>query len=257
MLSEDNNLLMGAETARERQRRTELEAAEITGSRFSYTTRLIGAFAATGAVVTLVLLSVLMFVWDAQFKSYTSDNIQELASVAAQRIGEAYEEAGSFTKEVVGQAADTNSAYPTVGVQLTDAAGDVLYDDAVTHPVSPDGLYATAREASDAEIAVSFDLETVHDLGIVAYDPGFIIIKKRIRPSFGHQGAHVQGLHQQNYPAGAAPGHPQPDGYGIAGIRFGRKAEQGGLIAENGGKQVGRNGHRGSSFHGNDSQSIA
>ncbi|NTU88802.1 MAG: hypothetical protein HGA54_02695, partial [Actinobacteria bacterium] len=78
-----------SETARQRRQRQTRESGEETKpTRFSYATRLTGAFALTAAMTALIAASILAFVWEDQFQEYTRQNMEILADKTAQQIEE-------------------------------------------------------------------------------------------------------------------------------------------------------------------------
>jgi len=95
-----------------------------------YSTRMTLSFALTAVMTAAVLVVVLACVWEDQFKAYTRQNMQDLAQSTANAISEAYDIAGDWTQEVLANASSASAASSDVGVQVLNADGDVLYDDA-------------------------------------------------------------------------------------------------------------------------------
>lgn len=95
-----------------------------------YATSLTFGFALTAVMTALVLAVVLAVVWEGQFKAYTRQNLQAVADLAAATLAEEYREDGTFTRADAIRAAAAASVSSDIVVQITDADGTVVYDDA-------------------------------------------------------------------------------------------------------------------------------
>ncbi len=95
-----------------------------------YSTRMTLSFALTAVMTAVVLVIVLAYVWENQFKAYTRQNMQDLAQSTANAISEGYDIAGGWTQEVLANASSASAASSDVGVQVLNADGEVIYDDA-------------------------------------------------------------------------------------------------------------------------------
>ena len=94
----------------------------------SYASRMSLAFALTSLMTVVILVCVVSVVWGGVFSDYTRANIEEIASLTAKRLADAYDEDGEWTVEFLASVADTNLA-GDIGLQVMDAEGTVLYDD--------------------------------------------------------------------------------------------------------------------------------
>ena len=82
------------------------------------------------AVVTaVVMMVVLAFVWEGQFRGYTRENMQRLAESTAGTLSVEYQQYGKWTDEALEYARLASSASSDVGVQVIDEKGRVIYDD--------------------------------------------------------------------------------------------------------------------------------
>ena len=94
----------------------------------SYATRVSGAFALIAAMTALILVGVLAVVWENQFQSYTRENMQSLARTTASTIGARYDEDGAWNTRVLTPAINASSFSKSIGVQVLDSNGRVMYD---------------------------------------------------------------------------------------------------------------------------------
>ena len=103
-----------------------------------YATSLTFAFALTAIMTALVLVAVLGVVWEGQFVAYTRRNMQAIATSTAQTISDLYAAEGEFTESVISAAESASSVSSDIVVQVTDAEGNILYDDTwATGDVAP------------------------------------------------------------------------------------------------------------------------
>ncbi|MGN0055366.1 MAG: ATP-binding protein [Atopobiaceae bacterium] len=108
-------------------------------SRMTYAGRMTLAFACTAIMTVLILVCVLAIVWTNQFQSYTRENMQRTAQGMAESLSQAYEASGGWTDESIETVREYAQTMDDVGVQLKDAAGDVLYDDARVAQIQTQG----------------------------------------------------------------------------------------------------------------------
>ena len=119
-----------SETARQRrQRQTRENGQDLKPTRFSYATRLTGAFALTAAMTALIAASILAFVWEDQFQQYTRQNMEILADRTAQQIEQVYADEGGFTPAVLGKVSAASAISSDVAIQVLNADNRVVYDD--------------------------------------------------------------------------------------------------------------------------------
>lgn len=98
-------------------------------SSMKYATRVTIAFALIAAMTTVVAIGVVSFVWSQHFQSYTRENIQSVADIAADRLALRYEtDNGTFTSEAFESVSNSIGVYSGLGIQVVDAHDGVLYD---------------------------------------------------------------------------------------------------------------------------------
>lgn len=103
------------------------------GSGLSYTARVTLAFAMISVMTALVAFGVLSFVWEQHFQTYTRENMQRVADTTAQSIASRYEtDDGQWYGGALGPASSVHGLNASLGVQVVDAQGSVLYDDSRT-----------------------------------------------------------------------------------------------------------------------------
>ena len=93
-----------------------------------YTTRMTITFALVAAMTALVAFGVLSYVWEQHFQTYTRENMQRIATTTAQNIGASYERTGGWYNGALNEAAAASGFSGGLGVQVTDADGEILYD---------------------------------------------------------------------------------------------------------------------------------
>lgn len=97
----------------------------------SYTTRVTMAFALIAGMTVLVAVGVLSFVWEQHFQSYTRENVQITAEVAATRLSRVYNSEQSWNETVVQEARVISESHASLGMVVTDARGRVVFDSTV------------------------------------------------------------------------------------------------------------------------------
>ena len=102
------------------------------GSGFSYASRLTLAFAMISIMTTLLAFGVLSYVWEQHFQTYTRENMQRIADTTATSIGVRYRESGQWYGGALAPASSVHDMNNSVGVQVVDSSGNVLYDDSLT-----------------------------------------------------------------------------------------------------------------------------
>ena len=120
-----------------------------------YSRSLTFAFALTAIMTALVLVAVLGVVWEGQFMAYTRRNMQSIATSTAQAISSLYATEGELNEDVVSAAESASSISSDIVVQVTDADGNILYDDtwatadasSATGKAPEGSAVPTAREA--------------------------------------------------------------------------------------------------------------
>lgn len=90
-------------------------------SNLSYATRMTLAFAFIAALTALVAIGMLSFVWDRHFKTYTTENIQTVATQTAREVAKGYEESRSWLSEKTTNPAWYASTYYNTRVQIFKA----------------------------------------------------------------------------------------------------------------------------------------
>lgn len=105
-------------------------------SSMNMATRLSVMFGLIAAMTAVVAFLVLSISWEQHFQDYTRENLQETATTIAERLAEAYEEDGKWTKGAVEPASYVSVVYPGTGVMVVDRYGHQLYDSTAEEDVS-------------------------------------------------------------------------------------------------------------------------
>lgn len=87
-------------------------------SGLSYSTRLTASFAAIAALTALVSIGVLSFVWDQHFKTYTTDNMQAVATWTASEVAKEYKKTGDWNSDNISSPGKYTSTYYNTRVQI-------------------------------------------------------------------------------------------------------------------------------------------
>lgn len=115
----------------------------------SYGMRMALSFALTSFMTVLVLVCVVTVVWGGAFSDYTRANVVEIAQITAQKIAAGYEERGGWFTGDLASIAESNLVSDDIGMQVVDAAGNVVYDD--TWPAA--SLAAEIKREQEREAA--------------------------------------------------------------------------------------------------------
>ena len=115
----------------------------------SYGLRMALSFALTSFMTVLVLVCVVTVVWGGAFSDYTRANVVEIAQITAQKIAAGYEERGGWFTGDLASIAESNLVSDDIGMQVVDAAGNVVYDD--TWPAA--SLAAEIKREQEREAA--------------------------------------------------------------------------------------------------------
>ena len=75
-------------------------------------------FALTAAMTVLILISILAFVWENRFTSYTRENLQNTANITALNMSQEYAHRGDFDVHVLDIATKASAANPDIGIQV-------------------------------------------------------------------------------------------------------------------------------------------
>lgn len=121
---------------------------------FSYSQRVTVAFALTGLMTAVILASILWVVWEGQFMTYTRDNMEQVAKTTAVTVARSYAREGEFTEETITQVASIAQVQTGVAIQLTDAEGTVLFDDAVVSEEGGDAGWDDANKVVEQAVLV-------------------------------------------------------------------------------------------------------
>ena len=125
----------------------------------SYATRMAFTFAATSVMTVLIMVGVVSVVWGGVFSDYTRTNMKDIAEVTAQRLAVAYEEDGAWTAEYLSSVAETTLS-SDIGIQVTDARGEIVYDDTWPAASAKRGHSLTSTAPTDAEGSVTTPIIT-------------------------------------------------------------------------------------------------
>ena len=97
-------------------------------SSLSYAARVAISFCLIAAMTALVAIGVVSVVWEQHFHTYTQENMRIVAETAADQIAARYKISGEFDDAVLAPAATTVAISKGVGIQVVDAANNVVYD---------------------------------------------------------------------------------------------------------------------------------
>lgn len=151
-------------------------------SRFSYATKLAGAFALVAVMTALIAASILAVVWEDQFQSYTRENMDSLALTTAARIGEAYAREGGFSNDVLNELSTSKSNSSEIAVQVTTAGGVIIYDDSWALDPQTTALVSLApskEQSSSADIVV--DGETVGTVRVWSFGSNALLTQNDLQ----------------------------------------------------------------------------
>ena len=95
----------------------------------SYRDKMTLMFAAVSSMTAVILVVVLAVNWEAQFMKYTRSNMERYAAVIAESLGESYDATTGWNDEDVERSVQSSSISSEVGVQVSDANGNIIYDD--------------------------------------------------------------------------------------------------------------------------------
>ena len=110
-------------------------------------------------MTVLIMVGVVSVVWGGVFSDYTRTNMEDIASVTAQRLAASYDQSGPWTAEYLSSVADTTLS-SDIGIQVSDATGEIIYDD--TWPAVPAkrGHSLTSTAPTDAGGSVTKSIVT-------------------------------------------------------------------------------------------------
>lgn len=123
----------------------------------TFRTKMMLFFGLVAVLTAVVMMLVLAYVWEGQFRGYTRENMQRLAQSTADTLSTEYQEAGKWTDNALEYARSASSASADIGVQVIDERGRVLYDDTLA-------LTRTNRRNSDKEAATGRAASTSDEL---------------------------------------------------------------------------------------------
>ena len=137
-----------------------------TGMR--YGTRMALAFALTSLMTVVILIAVVSVVWQDAFTEYTRTNMEEIAEITAVRLADGYEDAGGWTDEVLISAADSGNISDDIGMQVTDASGNIIYDDTWEDDPVSSSVTRVEEEGEDAGSDVEDEEASSEEAGVAA-----------------------------------------------------------------------------------------
>lgn len=141
----------------------------------SYRGKMTLMFAAVSSMTAVILVVVLAVNWEAQFMKYTRSNMERYAAVIAESLGESYDATTGWNDEDVERSVQSSSISSEVGVQVSDANGNIIYDDTwsrgseheddpaaqTSAPVSGTRTRATSLAPTNAESVVDKSIVTM------------------------------------------------------------------------------------------------
>lgn len=133
----------------------------------SFAARITLAFAAIAAMTVLVAVGVISLAWQQYFRSYTTDNMQIMASNTALRIATAYEQGGTLADRDVTrpaeQAVDMTSG---IGIRVVDLNGNTMYDSSLVGEEN-DGIQRSMEPDDASQVAYANIMVNNHSVGSV------------------------------------------------------------------------------------------
>ena len=109
----------------------------------------------TTIMTVLILVVVLAVAWESQFQKYTRENMERLAQATASTLAEQYQVTGSWTEDVLSHASSATTASGDVGIQVLDAASNVIYDDTWANGTSQTTPAAEADKAVTGRVSLA------------------------------------------------------------------------------------------------------
>lgn len=94
----------------------------------TFQSRITIVFAATAFMTALVLSAVLAYTWEGQFRGYTRQNMQRVASTIASALSKSYSQQGGWANVSVESAVILVDDGKDIDVRVTDALGTVIYE---------------------------------------------------------------------------------------------------------------------------------
>ncbi|MBQ9022062.1 MAG: HAMP domain-containing histidine kinase [Eggerthellaceae bacterium] len=119
-------------------------------------------------MTALIAFGILSFVWEQHFHTYTRENIQNISNNTASQIATRYEAVHAWGNDILIPAEAATRFSPSVGVQVVDAKGTLLYDS--THRNGRrDFTLLPLDEESIATAPIVVDHETVGAVRVWVY----------------------------------------------------------------------------------------
>lgn len=117
----------------------------------SFTTRISLLFGLVAIMTALIAAGILALVWEQHFTTYNISNMQRIATSTASSIAQRYSIYGSWSANVLSQAASVSEISGNVGIQIVDANNNVVYDDS-WNAIESDSEVISANVVSDNSV---------------------------------------------------------------------------------------------------------
>jgi signal transduction histidine kinase len=125
----------------------------------TFSSRMTLSFALTAVMTVALLVAVLSVMWEGQFQQYTRQNMVRMASSTAATLAVRYQEEGGWNAKVLSAAEASSLSSTDVGVQVLNAAGEIIYDEtwAQNEGAAADSLLTGEDEPEDGITPVESD----------------------------------------------------------------------------------------------------
>ena len=117
-------------------------------SGMSFRARVAVSFGVVAVLITALFAVVLSVLWNDEFQNYTRSTLEELADSTATTLERSYANKGYWTARDLETAASSAESLEDIGVQISDAKGNAVYDSTVASSSLPDSDMSLAPSAS-------------------------------------------------------------------------------------------------------------
>ncbi len=131
----------------------------------TFTTRISLLFGLVAIMTALIAAGILAMVWEEHFTNYNISNMQRIATSTASSIAQRYGIYGSWSTNVLSQAASASEISGNIGIKVVDASGNTVYDDswdsaentvAISHATTSEDTVQAAIIVNDQKIGTVY-----------------------------------------------------------------------------------------------------
>jgi two-component system, OmpR family, sensor histidine kinase BaeS len=131
----------------------------------TFTTRISLLFGLVAIMTALIAAGILAMVWEEHFTNYNISNMQRIATSTASSIAQRYGIYGSWSTNVLSQAASASEISGNIGIKVVDANGNIVYDDSwdvaestgtVSHAINSEDTVQAAIIVNDQKIGTVY-----------------------------------------------------------------------------------------------------